>query len=156
MSTKDDQSNELSRPEKPVGYASPPQATRFKTGASGNPKGRPKGSLNVATVLAKTLRERVVINENGKRKTVTKLEAAFKQLVNKAASGDLRAITQLVILAREAEAKHSMPGAQEPVLGDLDQQVVDGIMKRLLNEGEEEQKIKSEVSEGTNGDNERV
>jgi hypothetical protein len=32
----------------------------------------------------------VVINENGVRKTVTKLEAAIKQLMNKAASGDLR------------------------------------------------------------------
>jgi hypothetical protein len=42
-----------------------------------------------AAVLPKTLRERVAINELGQRKTVTKVEAALKQLVNKAASGDL-------------------------------------------------------------------
>jgi hypothetical protein len=69
-----------------VGYCHPPESARFTKGQSGNPKGRPKGSLNVATVFIKTLREKVVINENGQRKTVTKLEAAIKQLVNKAAS----------------------------------------------------------------------
>lgn len=132
MSKKDDKPDELPEPEKPVGYGSPPEATRFKKGASGNPKGRPKGSLNVATVFTKTLRERVVINEHGQRKTVTKLEAALKQLVNKAASGDLRALSQLVVLAQDAEAKQSMSGAQAPVLGDLDHEVMDGIMKRFL------------------------
>jgi hypothetical protein len=87
----------------------PPESTRFKKGQSGNPKGRRKGSHNVATVLALTLREKVVVNENGARKTVTKLEAAIKQLVNKAASGDLRALQQFIALAREAEPQRIYP-----------------------------------------------
>ena len=82
----------------PVGYRKPPAHTRFKKGQSGNPKGRPKGSLNLSTVLVRTLREQVVINEGGQRKTVTKLEAAVKQLANKAASGDLGALRQLFML----------------------------------------------------------
>jgi Family of unknown function (DUF5681) len=82
-----------------IGYRNPPQRTQFKKGHSGNPKGRPKGKRNLATVLEKTLHEKVVINENGRRKTITKLEAAVKQLVNKAASGDLRALHQLAALA---------------------------------------------------------
>src|SRR5712691_9390684 len=94
---------ERSEPDPSVGYGKPPKDSRFKKGASGNPKGRPKGSRNVAAVFAKTLREKVVINEHGQRKTITKLEAAIKQFVNKAAGGDLRALQLLVNLSREAE-----------------------------------------------------
>lgn len=140
------------------GYGKPPEATRFKKGVSGNPKGRPKGSLNVTTVLTKTLRERVVINENGQRKTVTKLEAALKQLVNKAASGDLRALAQLVALAQDAEAKQSTLGKQEPATSDLDLEVIDGIVKRFLKANEEDQEQQpqeQQEQEVGNGDNER-
>jgi hypothetical protein len=155
MSTKADRPNEVPVPERSVGYGAPPKDTRFKKGVSGNPKGRPKGSLNVATVFTKTLRERVVISEHGQRKTVTKLEAALKQLVNKAASGDLRALAQLVVLAQDAEAKQSVPGAQEPVLGDLDHEVIDGIMKRFLRTEEEKPDGQQKAQEESNGDNER-
>ena len=107
----------------------------------------------------KALREKVVINEHGQRKTVTKLEAALKQLVNKAASGDLRALGQLVELARDGEAKQNMPGAQDPVLGDLDLEVMDGIMKRFLKANEDDQEQQTEEQSGpreeTNGDDER-
>jgi uncharacterized protein DUF5681 len=153
MPSKDNRPNEVPECDKPVGYGAPPEATRFKKGVSGNPKGRPKGSLNVATVFTKTLRERVLINEHGQRKTVTKLEAALKQLVNKAASGDLRALAQLVALAQDAEAKQSMPGAQEPVLGDLDHEVIDGIMKRFLRTEEEKSDGQQTAQEESNGDN---
>jgi hypothetical protein len=123
----------------PVGYGKPPNATRFKKGVSGNPKGRPKGSLNLVTVFAKTLREKVVINEHGQRKTVTKLEAALKQLVNKGASGDLRALRQLVELAHDAEAKQNASGVESPAIDELDQAVVDGIMKRFMSSEEKSQ-----------------
>jgi hypothetical protein len=142
-----------------VGFGRPPEATRFKKGVSGNPKGRPKGTLNVATAFMKALREKVVINEHGQRKTVTKLEAALKQLVNKAASGDLRALSQLLDLYRDAEAKQNMPGAQGPIVSDLDREVMDGIVKRFLNPSEEDQEPQpeeqQEAQEEINGDNQR-
>jgi Family of unknown function (DUF5681) len=114
-----------------VGYGRPPANTRFKKGQSGNPKGRPKGAANVATILTRTLRERVVINENGRRKTITKLEAAVKQLVNKAASGELRALRHLVELARDAEVKQSVQHQGTQELGELDQEVIEGLLKRF-------------------------
>lgn len=139
MNSSTDQPEQVPEPPNKVGYGKPPEATRFKKGVSGNPKGRPPGSLNVAMVFVKTLREKVVINEHGQRKTVTKLEAALKQLVNKAASGDLRAVDQLVDLARDAEAKQNASGTQGPVIGELDQQVLDDILKRFQRSDEKGQ-----------------
>jgi hypothetical protein len=135
-----------------VGYGRPPKTTRFKKGQSGNPKGRPKGSLNVATVLIKTLSEKVVINENGQRKTVTKFEAALKQLVNKALGSDIRALRLLLDLARDAEAKQGVAGGeQNPVLGELDQEVIAGIRKRFQESDQQSQ----ETQEVDNGENQR-
>jgi len=119
-----------------VGYRHPPKSRRFKKGQSGNPKGRRTGSHNVATVFARTLREKVVINEQGQRKTVTKLEAAVKQFVNKAAGGDLRALQMLVSLAREAEATGNLPSSERSTLGEIDQKVLQGIFKRFQPEPE--------------------
>jgi Family of unknown function (DUF5681) len=117
-----------------VGYRNPPEKTRFKKGQSGNPKGRPKGTLNLATVLARTLREKVVINEHGQRKIVTKLEAAVKQLVNKAAAGDLAALRHLASLVQSAEEQAAQAPPANAPLGEDDQKVVQGILERLGNE----------------------
>lgn len=115
-----------------VGYGKPPKSTRFQKGRSGNPKGRPKGTPNVATVVERTLRERVVINENGHRKTITKLEAAVKQLVNKSASGDLAALRQLVVLVSSGEQRSADAQAQRRTpLNEEDQKVMEHFLRRL-------------------------
>src|SRR6059058_1541113 len=86
-----------------VGYCKPPAHSRFRVGQSGNPSGRRKGLKNFSTVLEKTLQETVVIRENGKTKTISKQEAITKQLVNKAASGDHRAMSLVVTLRSNME-----------------------------------------------------
>ena len=45
-------------------------------------------------MLEEALAEKVPIVENGRRRKITKRNAMIKQLVNKAASGDLRAARQ--------------------------------------------------------------
>ncbi len=79
-----------------VGYGRPPLQTRFRNGRSGNPKGRPKGSRALANIWLRAMNEKVTINENGQRRRITKQEAAIKQLANKAASGDKRAIQDMI------------------------------------------------------------
>jgi hypothetical protein len=114
-----------------VGYGKPPEHTRFKTGRSGNPKGRPKGTLNMETVLARTLRAKVVVNENGKRRKITKLEAAIQQLTNKAASGDLKALHLLGGLVRSAEERSISTTTPNAEVGEADEMVIFEILKRL-------------------------
>lgn len=138
-----------------VGYGKPPQATRFKQGCSGNPKGRPRGSLNVTTVFTKILREKVTINENGKRKIVTKLEAALKQIVNRAAGGDHRAQRLLLELVSDAEDRQNASVVQNPVIEELDQEVIDGIVKRFRGMEEEGQEQGQELQEANHVDDQR-
>lgn len=75
----------------PVGYGRPPEETRFKPGQSGNPKGRPKGSKNKLAMFAKALGQRIYIEERGKRRSITILDAIFRTIMNRALKGDLKA-----------------------------------------------------------------
>jgi Family of unknown function (DUF5681) len=77
--------------EEQVGDRRPPLATRFRPGQSGNPRGRPKTASRLRALVAKELGEEIEAKENGRPVRITKLEAAVKQFVNRAANGDQRA-----------------------------------------------------------------
>jgi hypothetical protein len=133
--------------DRPVGYGRPPASTRFKKGQSGNPKGRPKGALSVATALSKALREKVTINENGKRKVITKLEASSKQIVNQAASGKIQATRYLFDLARQIEEKNNQVPNSDAVMSEIDLEVIQGLLNRF-----QPQQPESELERAQEGD----
>ncbi len=81
-----------------VGYGKPPAESRFKAGRSGNPRGRPKGKLNLETIVTQAMGAKVVVNEGGRRKSKSKLEVSMTQLANKAASGNLAATKMFLAL----------------------------------------------------------
>jgi hypothetical protein len=81
-----------------VGYRKPPLASRFKRGMSGNPKGRPKRTLNLATDLENELREAITVREGGRSQRVSKQRALLKSLMAKALDGDVRATTAILTL----------------------------------------------------------
>ena len=81
-----------------VGYRKPPAATRFKPGKSGNPRGRPKGSGNLATDLCAELSEQITVREGGQARRISKQRALIKSLMAKALQGDVRATTALLAL----------------------------------------------------------
>jgi hypothetical protein len=83
-----------------IGYRRPPLSTRFKKGESGNPRGRPKGSTSFVTLLEKELGQSIVVNENGKRTTITRLQAMIKRIVAGALQGEQKALLTLVEILR--------------------------------------------------------
>jgi hypothetical protein len=85
-----------------IGYRRPPESGRFKKGKSGNPKGRPKGSTNFLTIMEQELSQSIVVNENGKKKTITRMQAMVKRIVAGALQGDLKALMTLFEILRRA------------------------------------------------------
>jgi hypothetical protein len=83
----------------------------------------------LATVLARALREKVVVNENGRRRTMSKLDAAVAQRVNQSASGDLVALRQLMALAGSIE--NQTTDSPEKNLTEADSKVMQGVLKRI-------------------------
>jgi Family of unknown function (DUF5681) len=81
-----------------VGYGKPPRATQFKPGRSGNPKGRPKGTRNLATDLAAELSEPITVREEGRQRRISKQRALVKSLMAKSLQGDIRAGAALIAL----------------------------------------------------------
>jgi len=83
-----------------VGYGKPPKCTRFTSGQSGNPKGRPKGVRNFGTDVKSTLSALVKVVRDGKPRKVSTQEAMLLRLREKALGGDARALDRLIGLAQ--------------------------------------------------------
>lgn len=79
-----------------VGYGKPPKHSRFKTGQSGNPKGRPKGANGVTACLRRELESRITIREENRELRVSKAEAIAKRLTAVALKGDMKALLALL------------------------------------------------------------
>jgi hypothetical protein len=113
-----------------VGYGKPPRHTQFKRGQSGNPRGRPSGSKNFATLLSEVLNEPVVVTEKGGRKTMTKQHAIVTQLVNQSLKGNLPATKLLIERQQEVEGR-SEPETAESLFGSADKKVIEQLRTRL-------------------------
>ena len=116
-----------------IGRGKPPRHAGFQKGRSGNPKGRPKGSKNLATLLSQALDEKVSVTEDGRRRRVTKRELVVKQLVNKSASADLRAIKQLIDIVERVEGRSgaSPTPPPSPAFTAADEEVITELKKRM-------------------------
>jgi Family of unknown function (DUF5681) len=112
-----------------VGYGKPPRHSQFKRGQSGNPRGRPAGSKNLATLVNEALNEPVIVVENGGRRKISKREAIIKQLVNRSAKADWRAIKILLDIVRELEGRIE-PETGEGSFSAADAKVIEQIKAR--------------------------
>jgi len=73
-----------------VGYGKPPKATQFQRGRSGNPKGRRKKAPDFDRELIRESQTLLIVNENGRRKRISKHGVVLKQLMKHAMTGILR------------------------------------------------------------------
>ena len=93
-----------------IGYKKPPLHTRFEKGRSGNPKGRPKGQVNLKTDLLAELAEMIVIREGDRQLRVSKQRAFLKSLLSKAIKGDARAALAVISLMVRVPGVDDAPG----------------------------------------------
>lgn len=109
-----------------VGYKKPPKSSQFKPGKSGNPKGRPKRSKNLNTLINNELDEVVVIREQGRVLHLTKRELMVKKIVHEAVSGKPAATKTLIgILGADPEVD------AKDLIGDDDQAILERYIKQL-------------------------
>jgi hypothetical protein len=105
-----------------IGYRRPPKGGQFKKGQSGNPSGRPKGSKNFMTLLDQELDQKITVNENGRKKEISRMQAVVKRMVAESLQGNLRALMAMVEIMRrhgkfdETDAEEMLPGDYSAIL----------------------------------------
>ncbi len=113
-----------------VGYKKPPRHSRFKPQQSGNPKGRPKGSKNMSTLIKGELDAPIAISEGGKTRRVSKREALVKTQVAKALKGDHKAAHLLMGLDMTIEVQEKESRQIEQISTD-DEAIVATFLSRF-------------------------
>jgi hypothetical protein len=121
-----------------VGYGKPPESTRFKPGQSGNAKGRPKGAKNLSSILERSLREKVTVTENGKRRTISKAEAVTKRLIADSLSGKVASTRTLMSLLPPQDDDDQTPDTNQAVESERDLEILKAFLARQGLTGKEE------------------
>ena len=120
------------------GYKNPPVEHQFKKGKSGNPKGRPRKKtkqhsdpgLDLIVSVYRELRKSVFVQENGKHREITKLDAFSAQLVAQSVNGkpsQQKMLLSLLTLDRHEETEQQtleqLQSYDEDLLNELYEQL---------------------------------
>ena len=81
-----------------IGYGKPPRQHRFQPGHSGNPKGRPKGTKNTATLVREILDRKIEVRSGGTPRKVTVREGILTGFAQASIKGDTKAAAFLLQL----------------------------------------------------------
>ena len=131
-----------------VGYGKPPIHPRWKPGFCPNKKGRGKGAKNFQTEIKEELQTKIIFQENGKRKKITKRRLVAKQIVNKAASGDLKATAVLLNQSQGLISDHEQLAAALDTPDD--KAVLAGLLERLREHPSQQSDYPSRIIRGRN------
>jgi hypothetical protein len=138
MSIEDPRDRPLSKPSKlplralyDVGYAKPPREHQFRPGRSGNPRGRPKGAKNEATILRHLLNRKVAIRRGGRTRKLTVHEAIWLRKIEDALKGDIRSVVFVLNRYKGIDASDAQP--IDDVSGDVYEEAMVDFAHRFLN-----------------------
>jgi hypothetical protein len=115
-------------PKRDVGYGRPPRTHQFKPGHSGNPRGRPKGAKNEATILRDLLNRKIDIREGGRARKITILEAILLRFTEDALKGNIK--TAAFLFNRYAGTQPGEPPPGDDISED-DRAVLDAFVRRF-------------------------
>jgi hypothetical protein len=128
--TKDgSRSGDRTNEEKPyrVGYGRPPAETRFKPGASGNPKGRCKKALSFSEVTEQVLNENVEMRVGDRVLCMSNRQALVRSAFRQALTGKPRLLAILPAIMRyeseilqgQGDATLNLAEQDEAILADF-------------------------------------
>ena len=117
--------------ERKGGRGNPPKHRQFRKGTSGDPKGRPKGSKNLSTVIMEAARDEVSATINGKTRKISKLQATAMQLATKASAGDQAAINRFLDWVDEIEMRAAAARPAQFPLEERDVEVLRAAYERM-------------------------
>lgn len=124
----------MSDKEYKVGYGKPPMHSRFKKGQSGNSRGRPKGSKNLATDMKEELSRKIVVTENGVERKVTKQRAIVIGLTARAMKDPKAASTVISTQLKLEPQEPDLPETKE--LSKTDATILEQYRASILEEKE--------------------
>ncbi|UTW52531.1 hypothetical protein KFF05_03930 [bacterium SCSIO 12827] len=119
----------MSKSDYVVGYKKPPTHSQFKPRQSGNPKGRPKGTKNLATDLQEELTAKIVVREGAREQKISKQRALVKTLFNNALKGDIRAINAFLRLIERTHFEE-VTELNSPEISQDDEAIIDAFIMR--------------------------
>lgn len=112
----------------------PPRETQFKPGKSGNPKGRPKGTREIVTLLEQELDRMIEVTQQGRTIKLTRRQVIVRRIIEKAMQGEPKAIATCLAVESSKAAKGKAAGA---TMAEFDAQLSedDKILQSFLGRG---------------------
>jgi Family of unknown function (DUF5681) len=117
-----------------VGYARPPAESRFKKGTSGNPRGRPKHSKNMKTIIREALTSPVTVREGERTRRVSKIEGIVLRQVEAALKGDEKAAITALKMAAQVGLLEETVGAEVLELSPQENLMVNEVLAQVQKE----------------------
>jgi hypothetical protein len=109
----------------------PPKHTQFRKGTSGNPRGRPKGSKNLATYIMEAARAQASATVGGRTRRISNLQSTTVQLATKAAGGDQAAMGRFLDWVDEIETRAASVKPSQFPLSAPDIEVIRAVYERM-------------------------